>query len=177
MRNCLRGLYGFCWNWRQNILVSWADEISKTVHAGRLSLLRRITRNRQAAQHWCSLGFGAKATTRSGVWARGEQLPQRKGSHPPLHVTLHRRRRPCVRRCLCLPLFPGLAEPVTSLEAWLMGRRKPGLSLQLSFARGTYTLRSMELGDFGTSSHSLMDENKLNRPAYDLTSDTIIIRL
>ena len=58
-----------------------------------------------------------------------------------------------------------------------MGRRKPGLSLQLSFARGTYTLRSMELGDFGTSSHSLMDENKLNRPAYDLTSDTIIIRL
>lgn len=83
----------------------------------------------------------------------------------------------CQKTSLGLPLFPGLAEPVTSLEAWLMGRRKPGLSLQLSFARGTCTLRSMELGDFGTSSHSLMDENKLNRPAYDLTSDTIIIRL
>lgn len=58
-----------------------------------------------------------------------------------------------------------------------MGRRKPGLSLQLSFARGTCTLRSMELGDFGASSHSIMDENKLNRPAFHLTNDTVIILL
>lgn len=102
-------------------------------------------------------------------------MGKRKGSHPPLCVTLHRRQRPRVRRCLRLPLFLGLAELATSLEAWLMGRRKPGLSLQLSFARGTCTLRSMELGDFGASSHSLMDDNKQNRPAYDLTSDTIVI--
>lgn len=35
----------------------------------------------------------------------------------------------------------------------------------------------MELGDFGAGSHSLMDDNKRNRPAYDLTSDTIVIWL
>lgn len=110
--------------------MSYAYEISKTAHAGRLSPSSRLIRIRSTAQSRCSLGFGGEVH-REEIWGAGAGdmvTPWKKVlSFPPGGSS--QGAETLRQACVCLPHFPDLAEPPVSPAAWLTGKGKAGHSV------------------------------------------------
>lgn len=84
-------------------------------------------RNRLAARPGCSLGFWGEALQEEirGP-GPGDTAPPGKGVLSSHSCALSYRAETLYQAHLRLPPFPGLAELLTSLEAWLTGKRKAG---------------------------------------------------